>query len=218
MCAFPYPPELQTEDFCPQIFELEEQLDSALDTQDQGVPPLRHSHSGHFRRPRGSVGSNTFPRVPSQSSRKPDTSPGPQMRHRITTSLNRPLETTAQASPLAQLYQPVIVDEVIPEDSQPYAGTRDTVSYGPVSRRRLSSATTLQKMTQPSREGDTIVIAHSPDQRSDLLGEPETAEETEEREETLGKLEWDRRLESIEKRQKRIEELLNEVVSGMRHG
>jgi len=50
------------------------------------------------------------------------------------------------------------------------------------------------------------------------LGEPETAEETEEREETLGKLEWDRRLESIEKRQKRIEELLNEVVSGMRHG
>jgi len=110
------------------------------------------------------------------------------------------------------------VDEVIPEDSQPYAGTRDAVSYGPVSRRRLSSATTLQKMTQPSREGDTIVIAHSPDQRSDLLGEPETAEETEEREETLGKLEWDRRLESIEKRQKRIEELLNEVVSGMRHG
>jgi hypothetical protein len=117
----------------------------------------------------------------------------------------------AQASPLAQIYQPLIVDEVIPEDAQPYAGTRDGVSYGPVSRRRLSSATTLQRMNQPSREGDTMV--QNSDQRSDLLWEPETAEETEEKEATLGSLEWERRLNSIDKRQKRIEELLLEVVS-----
>src|SRR5712671_2102533 len=175
---------------CPQIFELEEQLDSALDTQDQGVPPpLRHSRSGLFRRPRESVGSNAYSRVPSQSSRKPDSSPGPQMRHRIVTALNRPLDTMAQASPLAQLYHPVIVDEVIPENSQPHTGTRDAISYGPVSRRRLSSATTLQRMNQPSREGD--VIAQSPDQRSELLFEPETAGETEEKEATLGNLEWE---------------------------
>jgi hypothetical protein len=208
----PYSPEPQTEGFYPQIFELEEQLDSALDTHDQGVaPPLGHSRSGLGRRPRESVGSNTYSRVPSQSSRKRDSSPGPQIRHRITTSLNRPLDTTVQASPLAQLYHPVIVDEVIPEDSQPHAGTRDAVSYGPVSRRRLSSATTLQRMIQPSREGDM----QSSDQRSDLLFEPETAEETEEMEATLGRLEWERRLVSIEKQQKRIEELLTEVVSGL---
>jgi hypothetical protein len=215
--AFPYSPEPQTEGFCPQIFELEEQLDSALDTQDQGVPPpLGHSQSGLGRRPRESVGSNTYSRVPSQSSRKLDGSPGPQIRHRITTSLNRPLDPMAQASPLAQLYHPVIVDEVIPEDSQPHTGTRDAVSYGPVSRRRLSSATTLQRMLQPSREGDMMV--QSSDQRSDLLFEPETAEETEEKEATLGKLEWERRLDSIDMRQKRIEELLTEVVSGLGRG
>ena len=60
------------------------------------------------------------------------------------------------------------------------------------------------------------MIAQSPDQRSDLLGEPETAEETEEREATLGSLEWEKRLETIERGQKRIEDLLTEVVSGMR--
>jgi len=202
------------EGFCPQIFELEEQLDSALDTHDQGAPPLMgHSRSGPVGvgHPRGSVGSNTYSRVPSQSSRKPDGSPGPQMRHRITTSLSRPFETAAQASPLAQLFQPLIVDEVIPEDTQPYAGTRDGVSYGPVSRRRLSSATTLQRMAQGSREGDTMV--QSSDQRSDLLWEPETAEETEEKEAMLGSLEWERRLDSIDRREKRIEELLLEVMS-----
>ncbi|KAI0270966.1 hypothetical protein BGY98DRAFT_1008270 [Russula aff. rugulosa BPL654] len=198
------------------IFELEEQLDSALDMHDQGVAPaLGHSRNGSGR-PRDSVESNTSLRVPSQSSRKRDSSPGPQIRHRITTSLNRPLDMMAQASPLAQLYHPVIVDEVIPEDSQPHTGTRDAVSYGPVSRRRLSSGTTLQRMLQPSREGD--MITQSPDQRSDLLFEPETAGETEEKEATLGSLEWERRLDSIEGRQKRIEELLTEVVSGLRRG
>jgi hypothetical protein len=195
------------------IFELEEQLDSALDTHDQVAPPL-HSRSGSDRRPRGSVGSNTNPRVSSQSSRRPDVSPGPQMRHRLTTSLNRPLDTTVQASPLAQLFQPIIVDEVIPEDTQPYAGTRDGVSYGPVSRRRLSSATTLQRMMQPSREGDAML--HSPDQRSEMLWDPETAEETQEKDATLGSLEWERRVDAIDRREKRIEELLVEIVSRMR--
>ena len=62
------------------------------------------------------------------------------------------------------------------------------------------------------------MIAQSPDQRSDLLLEPETAGETEEKEAMLGSLEWERRLDSIERRQKRIEELLTEVVSGLQRG
>ena len=121
-----------------------------------------------------------------------------------------------QPSPLAQLYHPVIVDEVIPEDSQPPTGTRDAVSYGPVSRRRLSSATTLQRMIQSNRDREGDMTVQSSDQRSDLLFEPETAGETEEKEATLGNLEWERRLDSIDRRQKRIEELLTEVVGGLR--
>jgi len=202
-----------------QIFELEGQLDSALDTYDQGAPaPQGHARTGSMRRARGSMGSNTHPRIPSQSSRKPDSSPGPQTRPRVivTPSLTRPAETTVQASPLAQLFQPLIVDEVIPEDAQPNVGTREGVSYGPVSRRRLSSATTLQRVIPPSREGDsTSALVHSPEQRSESL-QPETAEETEEKESTLGNLELSRRLDSIEERQRRIEDLLVEVVGRMR--
>jgi len=50
------------------------------------------------------------------------------------------------------------------------------------------------------------------------LLEPETAEETEEKESTLGNLELSRRLDSIEERQRRIESLLIEVVGHMRVG
>ncbi|KAH9983891.1 hypothetical protein BJV74DRAFT_946355 [Russula compacta] len=199
------------------IFEIEEQLDSALDTHDQGAPPpMGHPRTGSMRRAQGSIGSNTYSRMPSQSSMKPDSSPGRQMRHRVTTSLNRPAETTIQASPLAQLFQPVIVDEVMPGDTQSYTGTRDGVSYGPVSRRRLSSATTLQRMIPPNREGDGgFVQSLSPDPRPEALWEPEIAEETGEKESALGSLEWARRLDSIERRQKRIEELLIEVANRM---
>ncbi|KAI0305818.1 hypothetical protein B0F90DRAFT_1923547 [Multifurca ochricompacta] len=198
------------------IFELEEQLDSALDTHDQGaLPSIEHQRSGSVRRTRGSNGSNNYSRMPSQSSMKPDSSPGRQGRHRVTTMLNRPGETMVQASPLAQLFQPLIMDEVIPEDAQPQTGTREGISYGPVTRRRLSSGTTLQKMFPSSRENESAIV-QSPEDRSEALWEPETAEETEEKESTLGSLEWARRLDSIEKRQKRIEELLHEVLSGIR--
>jgi len=198
------------------IFEFEGQLDSALDTHDQGTSlQIGRTRTGSVRHARGSIGSNTHSRIPSQSSRRPDASPGPQTRLRVIPPLNRPAETMAYASPLAQLFHPLIVDDAIPEDAQPNAGTREGVSYGPLSRRRLSSATTLQRMFTSSREGDNAIV-QSPDQRSEALWEPETAEETGEKEETLGSLEWARRLDSIEKRQQRIEELLHEVVSGIR--
>jgi hypothetical protein len=159
-----------------------------------------------------SVGSSTISRMPSQSFRRPDGSPGPQARHRITTSLSRPADAAVQPSPLAQLFQPVIVDEAIPEDVRLTAGTRDGVSYGSLSRRRLSG-TTLQKMLLASRESEPG-LTRSPGQLSEGLWEPETAGETEEKESTLGNLEWARRLDSIEKRQKRIEDLLIELVRG----
>lgn len=123
-----------------------------------------------------------------------------------------------QPSPLAQLFQPLIVDEAIPEDAYPYAGTREGVSYGPVSRRRLSSATTLHKITRANRESENENES-SPGrglgERSGLLWEPETAEETQEQESTLGSLEWARRLDSIEKRQKRMEDLLGDILAAV---
>ena len=148
--------------------------------------------------------------MPSVSSIKPDASPGRQARHRVGSILNRPVDSMAQASPLAQLFQPLIVDEVIPEDAYP----RDGVSYGPVTRRRLSSATMLQKTTSANRENE-IEIVSSPGERSGLLWEPETAEETQEKDSTLGSLEWARRLDSIEKRQKRMEELLSDILAAV---
>jgi hypothetical protein len=201
--------------FIPQIFELEEQLDSALESHDQGVPPsMGHPRTGLVQRTRGSSGSHNYRRVPSQSSMKPDRSPGRQPRPRVVPVYHRPAETV-QASPLAQIFQPLIVDEVIPEDARPYARTRDGVSYGPATRRRLSSTTTLQRMISSGRESDNVV-GRSPDEQSEAIWEPETVEDTEEKESMLGSLHWARRLDSIEKRQERIEELLYEVLRGMR--
>ncbi|KAH8983178.1 hypothetical protein EDB86DRAFT_3106522 [Lactarius hatsudake] len=194
------------------IFELEEQLDSALDTHDSGaLPPMGRQRTGSLRQTRGSVGSK---RMPSMSSMKPDGSPGRHGRHRVASVLNRPVDPMAQASPLAQLFQPLIVDEAIPEDAYPQAGTREGVSYGPATRRRLSSGTMLQRTAPANRENE-IEIVSSPGERSGLLWEPETAEETQEEDSALGSLEWARRLGSIEKRQKRMEELLSDILAAV---
>lgn len=201
------------------IFEVEELLDSALDTHDSGAPPpIGRQRTGSVRQTRGSVGSNRFPRMPSGSSIKPDGSPGRQARHRVTSISNRAVENTSQASPLAQLFQPVNVDEAIPEDTHPYAGTREGVSYGPASRRRLSSATTLHRIIPTNRENENEIAsspAQGPGEQSGLLWEPETAEETQEQESTLGSLEWARRLESIERRQKRMEDILGDILAAV---
>ncbi|KAH9040379.1 hypothetical protein EDB85DRAFT_2173174 [Lactarius pseudohatsudake] len=194
------------------IFELEEQLDSALDTHDSGaLPPMGRQRTGSIRQTRGSVGSK---RMPSMSSMKPDVSPGRHGRHRVASVLNRPVDPMAQASPLAQLFQPLIVDEAIPEDAYPQTGTREGVSYGPATRRRLSSGTMLQKTAPANRENENEHVS-SPGERSGLLWEPETAEETQEEDSALGSLEWARRLDSIEKRQKRMEDLLSDILAAV---
>ncbi|TFY60087.1 hypothetical protein EVG20_g7545, partial [Dentipellis fragilis] len=45
---------------------------------------------------------------------------------------------------------------------------------------------------------------------------PATVEQTEEKEEGLGGVAWSKRLEEMEKRQTRIEALLEEIARGMR--
>jgi hypothetical protein len=153
---------------------------------------------------------------------------GPRTHHprpRATSFLSRVEPAPSQPSPLAQIYQPLVIDEIREED-QPQPGTRDALSYGPATRRRLSSmikrptdnlktntaqSTALRGFsTVGPRPGLSTTLSTSPgQQRQDWQSDgPETATEAEEKESTLGAVQLSRRLDVIEERQKRIEELL----------
>jgi hypothetical protein len=138
--------------------------------------------------------------------------------------LNRGAEVAQTfTSPLAQIFQPLIVDEEIPEDAGPspsHLGIPNGVSYGPASRRRQSTmqrtapadSATNQYHRFPSmsnhhgsQEGQ---LSASPDAFSPQQ-EPETAEEVQEEESSAGGMvQWAKRLQSLEEGQKRIEDLL----------
>ena len=161
--------------------------------------------------------------------------PFPSMRPRIN-SLVAP--ATSTASPLALLYQPVVVEEEAvtddQEDDQGPVKPQSLISYGPASRRRLASmvprrrgaafadsspATTLsrwqyqdsrQLSQSPPRSDDVDHLSRSPERiNPSTLSVPETAEQVlEEEEEEGGQPGLSRRLELMEERQKRIEEML----------
>lgn len=133
-------------------------------------------------------------------------------------------------SPLAQIFHPLVVDEEpeeLPsegESSSPSGGTHG-ISYGPVTRRRLTSMTKRigadTALPSPIRTGGhRFPITQAP---LDTLEEPgglghqqalKTAAQTEGEEEVSG---WvppalNKRLDDIEQRQMRIEGLLNRLV------
>ncbi|KAI0057252.1 hypothetical protein BV25DRAFT_1920347 [Artomyces pyxidatus] len=220
------------------IFQLEEEIDSALDTHDSGIaPPIGRQRTMSIRQPRrSSAASIARPQVPRQvppspqkdtdrplNGSQPEAAPPP--RHRVASLLSHGVAEAAQfASPLAQLFQPLVVDEGIPEEEQPQVGTRDAVSYGPVSRRRLSSMlgrpagspSTALRRFPTAESGVSGVLSESPDEARSGRHVPKTAEEVEEKEEGLGSMEWARRLSSLEKRQQRIEDLLTEIAGNLR--
>lgn len=138
-------------------------------------------------------------------------------------------------SPLAQLFQPLVVDDdVIPEDSEngPDSGGMLTgVSYGPASRRRLMSITQkrpIEAASQAMRWGASTVankllgeqpLSASPDQQriererdaeqEEEDPQPETAEQVQQEEQDGGgEPKMMRKLRLMEDRQKRIEDLL----------
>ncbi|KAF7370601.1 hypothetical protein MSAN_00692800 [Mycena sanguinolenta] len=163
--------------------------------------------------------------------------PGP--RTRVTSLIHRGAEVAHTfTSPLAQIFQPLVVDDGgIPQDNgangqhnppaspigpvPPHAG----VSYGPASRRRLSSMHVRDQsghalhgpghtrqssgMLFPAGGGGDDPFYASPDQRTGSLP---TAEEVEENKD----VDWMRRLENMESRQERIEALLEEIAQAIR--
>ena len=143
-------------------------------------------------------------------------------RHRLTSLVTRGVEVVqGAASPLAQIFQPLVFDDDLHDDS--HSHETNVVSYGPASRRRLSS---MQWRNQPSSEASGLQstalrrfptqgshdsryratsapepVSESPDSRTQPA---ETAEQIEEEGPTTMEI----RLREIEGRQRRIEDLL----------
>lgn len=136
-------------------------------------------------------------------------------------------DMTQSISPLAQVFQPLIMDDVDddPKEGTPQSTPAPLISYGPASRRRLAS---MQSMRRP----DPIPIAqrrpplpvintrqepfHGPGSLSaspQQGTQPETAEEAEENSFEDGSMvRWFERMKRMEERQKRIEDMLLELV------
>jgi hypothetical protein len=241
------------------IFQLEDEIDeSALDTDDYPGMPTHASHS----HPHLASHYGSSPRRPSNTSQKrPNVSHSPPRReqhhhvppsspHGARARLNSMLSRGAEAahaitSPLAQVFQPLVVDDD-PVTSDPSPGplaaapATSGVSYGPATRRRLSSMkrtptndafggqiSPLKKSSTTGngpRSGPPGNLPLSDSPKSGLPAPddaeprqspfPQTAGETEESEiNSGGIIAWTRRLESMEERQKRIESLLMQLVS-----
>jgi len=138
--------------------------------------------------------------------------------------LSRGAEITQTfTSPLAQIFQPLVVDDDIRQSVEPepsLLGIPSGVSYGPASRRRHSVmqrsaavdhvTNTFQRFPSmgsylSTQEGH---LSSSPDVDPERR-EPETAEEVQEEElSTGGMMQWSKRLRNLEEGQKRIEDLL----------
>jgi len=123
-----------------------EQQAQASQTQPSQSPQPVTSTSQNSQSSNGHV---HFQTPPSSST----SSPHPIPRPRVNSVLNRGLEVAQSfTSPLAQIFQPLIVDDDgIPEDSEQNSGhAPPMISYGPASRRRLSSMTGRRMTSDPS--------------------------------------------------------------------
>ncbi|EGN96774.1 hypothetical protein SERLA73DRAFT_75638 [Serpula lacrymans var. lacrymans S7.3] len=255
------------------IFELEDELDSALDTREYDeLPSLdllhrRSSSKKSVRRPSSNASSHMPPPSlhPSNGSSHPPHPPPlppsndlaaspPKLqippspprpsphttnrplpgsptsavpRRRVNSVLGRP-DISQSYSPLAQVFQPLLVDEDIPEED--VLNAPPLISYGPASRRRLTSMQSMHRRPTndllhlhtmgprkfPSTENEARQeslsegpLSESPNQRQ----EPLTAEQLEEdNDNNGGTLQWTRRMDKIERSQKRIEELLVQLT------
>ncbi|KAG2128545.1 hypothetical protein DEU56DRAFT_818870 [Suillus clintonianus] len=152
------------------------------------------------------------------------------LRRRVNSQISR-AEMTQSISPLAQVFQPLIMDD---EDDASKKGVPQStpaplISYGPASRRRLAS---MRSVRRPADSPNPIPIAQrrppwpvintrqeildGPGPLSASLQEsihPETAEEAEEDSFEDGSMvRWVERMNRMEDRQKRIEDMLLELV------
>ncbi|KIK93523.1 hypothetical protein PAXRUDRAFT_34019 [Paxillus rubicundulus Ve08.2h10] len=243
------------------IFDIEDDMENALDIGDYGEfpsrndfqrrisrrsdrpsksslrrpqPPSPKKHASHsILPPQSSIVSQPQPpaqlRPPSPqriTSHIRQSSAPIQLRRRVNSSLNKP---DVVQSPLAQVFQPLMVDDEVFED---VVGDGDNggggsqppfISYGP--RRLVSTQSTPRH--QLGSSAPTPIVPRRPfpviDTRQETLNgslsaSPQrhivTAEETEQsNEEEGGMSEWLRQMRQMEERQKRIESLLIQLTS-----
>jgi hypothetical protein len=152
-------------------------------------------------------------------------SPSPPPRHRATSLLARPLDAPPLVSPLAQVFQPFVIgiDNMIPEEHA--AGPHSAIepSFGPASRRRRLSSLHARTASISSALGNRkpsvqsgLNLSVTPPQLG--IGAhssiPETATQIEKDEENgigPGTLMMTKRLDQMEQRQERIEQLLIDI-------
>ncbi|KAH7908924.1 hypothetical protein BJ138DRAFT_1181397 [Hygrophoropsis aurantiaca] len=238
------------------IFDIEDDLDNALDTHDYGELPSaeymrqrrasrksdRHSSSGSLRPPLAGSPKRpshvALPQIPPSPQR-----PTPQIRHpasqppalphrRANSQFNRN-DIAHSVSPLAQVFQPLSMGNDAHDEHSTHLAA-PVISYGPASRRRLTSiqsstrrpsdllhlsANGGKKMSIPNIETrqDYLTdgpLSASPDMQQQ---EPETAEIPDETiSDEGGTTAWMRKFEGMEERQKRIEEMLILLTSDLR--
>ncbi|KAG6813886.1 hypothetical protein H0H92_006293 [Tricholoma furcatifolium] len=185
------------------IFEIAEEYESALDLNDSASfqynadQRARRRSSGHMQH--GQTTGNGGPAAPTP-------------RTRLNSVMHRGTEVTQSfVSPLAQVFQPLMVDDTIREESpdkdsdEPSSAapssqpTSPAVSYGPA----LSQAPVSQS---PDPMLETVPTAPaSPERVTEELAEESKGD-------PAGELAFERRLNDIEKRQERIEELLLQIA------
>ena len=198
--------------------DVHEYMSSADAVRQQPRSQISNRRSSN-RRPSSDA---TSPGSSPQKSGHRDSSPI-SPRQRLNSMLNRGAEVAQTfTSPLAQIFQPLMVDDDIRDSAEPdpsHLGIPSGISYGPASRRRPA----MQR--PPAADSPTNAFHKFPsmgsylsDQEGQLFSsqdadpphtEPETAEEVQEEEVSAGGMtQWVKRLRNLEEGQKRIEDLL----------
>ncbi|KAI6114850.1 hypothetical protein EDD16DRAFT_1483333 [Pisolithus croceorrhizus] len=244
------------------IFEVVEDSEEAVDTENYADPPLpqtalqrqisrksdsrpsrsplrpsrsRKKRTESHRTPSPSTNQSSAAPRPSEHTRHPLTPAG--LRRRLNSMFNK---TDTVQSPLAQVFQPVVVDDDIPEEHdsdkgvslQPHSSNGHIVSYGPASRRRLTSMHLMSKRGADSavQSSDSSQRPAFPaiDTRPEALAagplsaspnrQPETVEQVEETmQNSGGMVELSERIKDMEDRQKRIEDILIQLLARLQN-
>ncbi|KAJ7623199.1 receptor-activated Ca2+-permeable cation channel [Roridomyces roridus] len=234
------------------VFEIEDELIASAIASDN-LEANEDAFKLHRKRRMSPYSSPARPHpVPSPGAAQPSSSssppahhvPAPGPRNRVTSLMARGAEAAHSfASPLAQIFQPLVVDSFEDEDTESDAQQSSThpvvahphppppgISYGPASRRRLSSmhvrdhSDSRPQLQQHKRQesdaanmlfptggggdgGGDDPFSASPEQRDPLP----TAHEVDEQPEMA----WIQRLEKLEEGQKRIEGLLEKIARSL---
>lgn len=171
---------------------------------------------------------------PSQQHNASSSSPFSIPRARVNSIMNRGLEAAQSfTSPLAQIFQPLVVDDDTAIQEEPQDPSQPLVSFGPASRRRLSSMQGHRRVTTDSGNGvfsGSPHKGHSPLKRFPILGSesgdvlstsPPSISESPGR--TAGQLKdgeadsggVEQRIAEIEGRQIRMEKLLERIAKSL---